>query len=150
MPTGDRPIGYWLKHLHDLIDAQFDAMLADLGVGRRHWQVLQTLSGGAHTRHEIEQALAPFWSDGGPGMDELLTGPQGLITRGEVVEGPDGGLRLSDLGRGTHAGVVGRVGQTRDRLLTGLTPEQYVETVRVLSVMAANLEPSHAPGVNGS
>ena len=48
--TGDgRPIGYWLKHLDRLIEATFDRTLADVGLGRRHWQTLNTLAGGPAT-----------------------------------------------------------------------------------------------------
>ncbi|GAB4002994.1 hypothetical protein GCM10029992_42960 [Glycomyces albus] len=44
-----KPIGYWLKHLHNLMERQFEAALADLDMGRRHWQVLNVLYGGART-----------------------------------------------------------------------------------------------------
>lgn len=140
MDADTRPIGYWLKHLHNLIEAQFDAMMSDLGLGRRHWQTLNLLSGTAHTRTQIELALAPFWPDRVPDLDALLDGPDGLTTRGWVGEVPDNALALTEQGRIAYATIAARVGQTRGQLLQGLTPEQYVETVRILAVMAANIE----------
>lgn len=143
----DRPIGYWLKHLHNLIEAQFDATLTDLGLGRRHWQILNLLSGAAQTRAQIEQALAPFWQAPAPALDAILDGREGLVTRGWVAYKAHGAagaagdaLALTEQGRTAYSGVAARVGETRGRLVRGLTAEQYAETVRILSVMAGNLE----------
>ncbi|MFU8851531.1 MarR family winged helix-turn-helix transcriptional regulator [Micromonospora sp. SL1-18] len=139
MSSTDKPIGYWLKHLHNLIDEQFDATLGDLGLDRRQWQILNVLSRAARSRDEIEQALAPFWPDGVPQLGAILDGADGLVTRGWV--GYDGDtITLTEQGRAAHRTAAERVGETRQLLLRGLTPEQYAETVRILSVMAGNIE----------
>ncbi|MET8013919.1 hypothetical protein ABZU86_18885 [Streptomyces sp. NPDC005271] len=52
----------------------------------------------------------------------------------------DGPYALTPLGADGHAAVAERIGVTRRRLMDGMTDEQYTETVRVLSRMAANLE----------
>ncbi|RQW84059.1 MarR family transcriptional regulator [Micromonospora globispora] len=135
----DKPIGYWLKHLHNLIDEQFDATLGDLGLDRRQWQILNVLSGATRSRGEMEQALAPFWPDGVPQLEAALDGADGLVTRGWVGYDADA-LTLTEQGRAAHGAAAERVGETRLLLLRGLTPEQYAETVRILSVMADNLE----------
>jgi hypothetical protein len=148
----DKPIGYWLKHLHNLIEAQFDATLADLGLGRRQWQVLNMLSGLAQTRAEVERGLAPFWQDAGPQLDAILDGPDGLVTRRWVADDAAGdALVLTEQGRTGHRSVAGRVGETRATVLQGLTTQQYTDTVRILSVMAGNIEsalakPAAGPG----
>ncbi|RZU73643.1 hypothetical protein EV384_2060 [Micromonospora kangleipakensis] len=139
MSGTDKPIGYWLKHLHNLIEEQFDATLGDLGLDRRQWQILNLLSRGARSRGEVEQALAPFWPDGVPELDAALNGADGLVTRGWVGYDADA-LTLTEQGRAAHRTAADRVGETRRLLLRGLTPEQYAETVRILSVMAGNLE----------
>jgi hypothetical protein len=41
-----RPIGYWLKRLDRAIEDGFDRDLASWSLTRRHWQILNTLSGG--------------------------------------------------------------------------------------------------------
>jgi hypothetical protein len=39
----NKPIGYWPTTLDRLIDEYFDRALADQGVQRRHWQILNIL-----------------------------------------------------------------------------------------------------------
>lgn len=138
MSVPARPLGYWLKHLDNLLDQHFEATLADLGVSRREWQVLNTLAdGGPVGRAGLSDALAPFWTEGGPTLDEVL----GRLTAREwIPAGPDERLALTDEGRAAHAEARARVRTTRATLLTGLTGEQYTQTVRVLSVMAGNVE----------
>jgi hypothetical protein len=145
----EKPIGYWLKHLHNLIDEQFDATLGDLSIDRRRWQILNLLSGATPRRGEIEQALAPFWPDGVPELDAALDGPDGLVMRGWVGYDADA-LTLTEQGRAAYGTAAERVGETRRLLLRGLTREQYAETVRILSVMAGNLEASLVGRAAGS
>ncbi|WP_422745609.1 hypothetical protein ACN27B_15320 [Micromonospora sp. WMMD754] len=148
MSDADKPIGYWLKHLHNLIEEQFDATLGDLGLDRRQWQILNVLSGAARSRGEIEQALAPFWPDGVPRLEAALDGADGLVARGWA--GYDGDtFSLTEEGARHTATAAERVGETRRLLLRGLTPEQYAETVRTLSVMAGNLEAALARRADG-
>lgn len=137
----EMPIGYWLKRLHDLIEMTFEATLADLGLSRRHWQILNLLSETTRTRAEIEEALAPFWQEGTSRLDESLDGKDGLVTRGWVRHdtGSDH-LILTDHGRTAYGRAAARVAEVRRQLAAGVTPEQYAETVRILSVMAGNLE----------
>ncbi|WP_221179316.1 MarR family winged helix-turn-helix transcriptional regulator [Streptomyces botrytidirepellens] len=135
-----KPLGYWLKHLHNLLDKQFDATLADVGLGRRHWQILNTLARGEATRDELTAALAPFLSPGEPDLDGVL---EDVTARGWTRPGlpPEGNLlSLADEGRAAHADIAARVDATRAAVLKGLTPGQYAETVRILSVMAGNVE----------
>ncbi|WP_067172411.1 hypothetical protein [Microtetraspora niveoalba] len=134
-----KPIGYWLKHLHNLLEKQFDATLADLGLGRRHWQILNTLARGEATRDELAAALAPFWTQGEPDLERVL---EDVTARGWTRPGRSQRnlLALSDEGRAAHAHIAARVDATRAAVLKDLTPEQYAETVRILSVMAGNVE----------
>lgn len=130
-----KPIGYWLKHLDNLLDEQFAATLAGLGVSRRDWQVLNTLSRGPAARQDLEAALAPFWATGEQDLARVL---DGLHERGWTTAGEP--LALTDDGRDAHADLAQRIDETRGTLLNGLTREQYGETVRILSVMATNVE----------
>ncbi|MEV7012199.1 MarR family winged helix-turn-helix transcriptional regulator [Streptosporangium sp. NPDC051022] len=135
-----KPIGYWLKHLHNLLERQLDVTLADLGLGRRHWQILNTLARGEATRDELRAALAPFWTPGEPDLDRVL---EDVTARGWTRPGhsPEGNLlALADEGRAAHADIAVRVDATRAAVLRDLTSEQYTETVRILSVMAGNVE----------
>ena len=62
----DRPIGYWLKEVDRLIEADFARLLAEENLTRRHWQVLNALASGAGSQAEIDHALAPFRSEHEP------------------------------------------------------------------------------------
>lgn len=134
-----KPIGYWLKHLDNLLEQQFQAALEDLALGRRHWQVLNVLYGGACFFTELERELSPFWDEEGPDLEAVLHGEDGLIPRGwirrsELMVG------LSHEGYEAYQKVAWRVEETREIVMTGLSAEQYAETIRVLSTMASNIE----------
>ncbi|WP_460061959.1 MarR family winged helix-turn-helix transcriptional regulator [Streptomyces sp. YKOK-I1] len=136
-----RPIGYWLKHLDNLLEQHFDATLSGLGVSRREWQVLNMLNtlaaAGPVGRAGLTDALAPFRTGGGPTLDEVLAR---LTARHWIHADADGHLALTDAARAAHTRLRAGVEATRATLLTGLSGEQYTETVRVLSVMAGNVE----------
>ncbi|WP_432108101.1 MarR family winged helix-turn-helix transcriptional regulator [Streptomyces sp. AA1529] len=142
-----KPIGYWLKHLDNLLERQFDATLADLDIGRRHWQLLNTLSRGPASREELTRALAPFWQAGATEPAEVLDGPgNSLAARGWTATGGQR-IHLTAEGRAAHARIADRIAHSRRTVLGELTPEQYTATVRTLSVMAANVEADLASGV---
>ncbi|MGY0063083.1 MarR family winged helix-turn-helix transcriptional regulator [Streptomyces sp. LZ34] len=133
-----KPIGYWLKHLDGLIEADFERALSDSGLVRRHWQVLNTLSAGPKGPGELAEALRPFWGEGAIALDEVL---DGLGRRGWVArEGAEGAYALTPPGVEGHAAVAERIGAARQRVTGGVTDEEYLATVGVLRRMAENLE----------
>ncbi|HET6634711.1 MAG TPA: MarR family transcriptional regulator [Streptomyces sp.] len=134
--TDNRPIGYWLRHLHNLLEEQFEATLGDLGLGRREWQVLHTLTEGPRTTAALRDALAPFAAEEESDVDGVLAG---LRARG-WVRSEESDVALTEAGRSGHDEAAARVGETRKALLNGRTGQQYTDTVRVLSTMAANVE----------
>jgi len=108
-PGAQRPIGFWLKLVDGLIDAGFEALLAEQQFTRRHWQVLNLLSQGAATVAQIDAQLAPFLTAGDattrPVVDDLQR--RGLV---EWVDGERASLTLqgtaahADLGRKVAGG----------------------------------------------
>lgn len=140
MTSQRKPIGYWLKHLDTLINVHFDRTLADFEIGRRHWQVLNTLAGGPRSGQELEAALAPFWEEGAVTLAEVL---DDLTSRGWV--GHSNGLSLTDAGTRAHSHVAARIGEAREMMLGGLTADDYLRTVEVLERMSSNVEAALAP-----
>ncbi|GAA3879675.1 MarR family winged helix-turn-helix transcriptional regulator [Streptomyces sedi] len=134
----ERPIGYWLKHLHNLLEDQLETTLAEHSVSRRHWQVLNSLAREPHDEAALSAALAPFWDEGVPALGTLL----GELTgRGWVAQGRGGGpFALTEQGRAVHGELTRQVQRTRAQLLTGVSPDQYTDVVRTLAVMARNVE----------
>ena len=105
-------------------------------VSRREWQLVNTLSGGVCTRDELDQALAPFWAAEESGLRDSLAH---LTARGWINESGDA-VTLTEDGTAAHAELSRRINETRGVVLQGLGPEQYGETVRILTVMAGNVE----------
>ncbi|WP_020576730.1 MarR family winged helix-turn-helix transcriptional regulator [Actinopolymorpha alba] len=133
----ERPIGYWLKHLHRLIEAAFDDALAHEGLSRRHWQALNVLHRSAADVSVLAHALEPFWTEGALTLEEVI---DDLQRRGWIAQDAVRSYRLTPDGTATHTNVAGRIEVVRTRMLDGLTPQDYEETLRVLRRMADNLE----------
>jgi hypothetical protein len=51
-----------------------------------------------------------------------------------------GVFALTPAGVAAHVELARRVDRSRAAVISGLTPDQYSETVRILSVVAANVE----------
>lgn len=132
-----QPIGYWLKHVDRLIEAMFDHTLADFGLGRRHWQTLNVLAAGAQPETALADAMAPFWGDaGGPTRAVVL---RDLVRRGWIVS-DDMRYSLTPSGESAHRQIAERVQRARQRATTGLSAEEYANTLDTLERIAANLE----------
>lgn len=134
--AGFRPIGYWLKRVHELIEASFDQLLEEAGVGRRHWQVLNSLAAdGPLELAELEAALKPFLSAEEPSLAPVL---DDLVQR-EWVTSNDA-FALTAEGTSAHAQLLERVTENRQRLTAGISPAEYQSVVDLLAKMAGNLE----------
>ena len=132
--AAQRPIGYWLKELDRLINARFEDDLSAAGLTRRHWQMLNSLAEGPRPAVEVREGLAPFWNDSSEWDIQLAH----LVDRGDIAD-DSGTLVLTETGHTTHQQAFGLIGKRRRAMLDGITDEQYIETVRLLEKMAANM-----------
>jgi hypothetical protein len=133
--TEQRPIGWWVKHLDDLLEQVVDRSLAADGLTRRHWQVLHALSFGSMDERDVRDVLAPF---GGPVDAGSVVAD--LTARGWVTRGEDGRFGHSGAGRAAEERLFGRITQLRRAVTDGLSAEEYERTVTALERMAANVE----------
>lgn len=130
------PIGYWLKRLDGAIDGALATTLAAEGLVRRHWQTMNFLHEQPTDGPGLAEALRPFQAQGGITLDEVV---RDLERRALIVD--DGGLyTLTAAGKAARAKIAERVDLTRNQLLEGVAPEEYLATVQVLQRMTANLE----------
>ncbi|MEU2948869.1 MarR family winged helix-turn-helix transcriptional regulator [Nocardiopsis alba] len=131
----DLPIGYWLKHLDRLLENDLDRTLAEESLGRRRWQVLNSLRNEPGTVAELDRRLSPFLDE-----DESTVAPEveALRSRG-WVSGRDP-LETTPEGDRIHDALLERVREARERLTEGISDEEYRITVDVLERMSANLE----------
>jgi hypothetical protein len=131
----DRPIGYWLKKLDGLIDAEFERQLGEASLSRRQWQVLNLIEDGPRSVPELESELKPFLREVLDFGDAL----SGLVTRG-WVDSTDNIMGLTETGRAQFGLLKARVAELRQALTAGISAEEYQATIDVLARMAVNLE----------
>ncbi|MFE3451725.1 MarR family winged helix-turn-helix transcriptional regulator [Nonomuraea sp. NPDC059194] len=134
MRNVDRPIGYWVKHLHELIEGSLDDLLAVEGVTRRHWQVMNVLARRARSVADLDAELSPFLSDEEPSLRPYVEQlrEKGWLETGEPVA-------LTEEGRRAHAVLLDRISAGRTKVTEGIDPEEYTSTIDVLTRMSANL-----------
>ena len=132
----NKPIGYWLTTLDRLIDEYFDRALADQGVQRRYWQILNILQASPAPDAEIAAALGPFWAEGAITPSEVLDD----LTRRGWITGHEP-RQLTQDGQAALDAIRERT-SLREKIMAGLTAEQCTQTVAVLEQMAANLTPA--------
>jgi DNA-binding MarR family transcriptional regulator len=131
----DLPIGYWLKHLDRLIENDFDRVLASEELGRRHWQVLNSLHTDPGTIADLDRRLAPFLEEN----EYTVTPVVDHLRRRGWVEGLVA-LELTPAGESAHESLFAKVQDARRRISRGISDEEYRITVDVLERMSANLE----------
>ncbi|MET8847119.1 MarR family winged helix-turn-helix transcriptional regulator [Amycolatopsis sp. NPDC004625] len=129
-----KPLGWWLRHLHELFESSMAHTLEAESLTRRHWQVLNTIALGARTPEQVDAAMAPFVISEGPMAPKVAD----LRARGWVAE--DGTLTAE--GREAHARVEGRIKAFRTKSFEGISDDDYRTTIRTLERCAANLEPA--------
>jgi DNA-binding MarR family transcriptional regulator len=133
----ERHIGYWLKHVDRLIEDAAERTFTEEGITRRHWQVLNVLRKSPRDTATLTEALAPFWGPDAIGLTEVTAD---LTARGWLTE-TDGRYQLTESGEAAHTTVEKKVQAIRETSQTGLTADDYHQTVHTLRRMAANLTP---------
>lgn len=131
-----RPIGFWLKLVDQLINEQFDGILDEHGVTRRQWQVMSLLSNGEASRVQLDDALAPFVS--GPEPESLDEELDELAASG-WVELRAAVFALTERGQTSFDRLSVVVDRSRDVLAEDISAEEYNGTLGVLERMARNL-----------
>jgi DNA-binding MarR family transcriptional regulator len=122
-----RPLGYWLVHIHEQMETNFERLLADDALTRRHWQALNTIAAKPSSIAEIEQALAHFRDDVRPLVEDFAN--RGWVT---------GEYELTPAGRAAYDRIAGRVRGERAKLLTGISDEEYATLMNLLERISAN------------
>ena len=129
-----RPIGYWLKLLDNLIEKQFATTLDEHGVTRRQWQLLNVLARSNASIEQLDEAIAPFL-DGAESAAEHLS----ELIESAWVDATADGYELTDRGRTAFSTLAEVVGKQRAAVAQGIDEGEYAATVGVLERMARNL-----------
>jgi DNA-binding MarR family transcriptional regulator len=116
----ERPIGYWLKKLDRLIDAQFERQLGEAKLSRRQWQLLNLLEDGPRSVPDLQTELEPFLQDA---PDEQLSDAlSGFVTRG-WADSQDIIVTLTETGQAQFGLVKAKVAEVRQALMIGISGE---------------------------
>ncbi len=133
-----KPIGYWLNRTDQALTASMNSVLADFGLTRLGWQVLNAVEDDPQvTDADLPGALAVDADSEALAAAVLAVLADGWVTR----PGP-GRLALTDDGRLRAAEVARRVAAFRAASAAGITREEYVTAVTVLERMTHNLTAS--------
>jgi len=132
--TDQRPIGYWLKLVDNLIERQFAETLDEHGVTRRQWQLLNVLARGAATVEQLDEAVRPFVTDGDSSAEHLSE-----LIDSAWVSSTAAGYEMTERGFTAFGTLSEVVAQQRTIVGQGISEAQYTETVSVLEQMARNL-----------
>ncbi|MGW1992121.1 MarR family winged helix-turn-helix transcriptional regulator [Embleya sp. NPDC001921] len=131
-----KPIGYWLNRTDKAITASMDSMVAEFGLTRLAWQVLNVVEGDPRaTDADVRTVLAA-----NADVADLTAAVEAVLADGWVSRPAPSRLALTDDGRARLAEVAERVGTFRELSTAGITDEEYRIAVTVLERMTRNLE----------
>lgn len=133
---GERPIGFWLRLVDNLIDERFATTLDEHGVTRLQWQLLNVLARGSATLEALTQALQPFVAT--TGDEAALEQLSELIDSGWVDATPSG-YEITERGRGALERLTSVVAEQRTSMTVGVTEIDYLTTVATLERLARNM-----------
>ncbi|WP_084523870.1 MarR family winged helix-turn-helix transcriptional regulator [Nocardia inohanensis] len=137
MDATRKPLGYWLMHIHNGLEANFAALLESKGVVRRQWQIMNTLARGPLTPAGLDEALAPFLNEQHPTVAEFV---EPLVRRGWLTADPAGAYTLTGDGRTEYRSLAARIDAERAATIDGLSPGDYNTLIDQLRRIAANVD----------
>lgn len=136
-----KPIGYWLNRTDQALTGHMDRMLAEFGLTRLAWQVLNAVQDATETTDdEVLQILAA-----NADVPVLTAAIDTTLTGGWASRPAPGRLALTPQGVRRLARVAERVEMFRALSMTGISLDEYRTAVSVLERMTRNLETTTAP-----
>jgi DNA-binding MarR family transcriptional regulator len=138
----DRPteqlLSYWLNMVDTLLTTRVNESLAEHGLTRAQWQLMNALTSRPQSTEELGHALPATvaGTDEGPGtvqehLDELVESGW-LVVEGDLYT-------LTSTGRTSGERVAAVVEEMRADITEGLDEEQYETVMTALQTMARNL-----------
>jgi hypothetical protein len=131
-----KPIGYWLNRTDKALTHYMNGMLAEFGLTRIGWQVLNVIQDTPDvTDTEVLSTLAA-----NADTARLTAAIDTVLTHDWASRPAPGRLALSPEGAQHLARVAKRVDAFRELSTTGISPDEYRTAVSVLKRMTRNLE----------
>ncbi|MFC7401435.1 MarR family winged helix-turn-helix transcriptional regulator [Citricoccus sp. GCM10030269] len=142
-PESDHPhekmLSYWINLVDTLLTTRVNESLAEHGLTRTQWQLMNSLTTRPQTTEELGQTLAPAaenTAEDGPStvtehLDELVESGW-LVVEGNLYT-------LTSTGHTSGERVAAVVEEMRAEITEGIDDEQYRMVVSALQTMARNL-----------
>ncbi|MBU3064809.1 hypothetical protein KO481_25180 [Nocardia sp. NEAU-G5] len=132
-----RPLGYWVKHIHNRLEHNLAAQLREFSLDRREWQVLNTVAHGPIDADGINRALEPFFI-----TDEAAAASHttALSERGLMLRDQAGRYLLTSAGEALHGRAADRIHDGRLATTRGITPEEYAQLLDLLRRVSENVD----------
>ncbi|NUL44666.1 winged helix-turn-helix transcriptional regulator [Cellulosimicrobium funkei] len=141
-PT-EQMLSYWINLVDTLLTTRVNESLAEHGLTRAQWQLMNTLTARPQTTEELSQSLAPAAATTEEGPRTVEEHLDELVESGWLVS--EGGMyTLTSTGRTSGERVAAVVEELRAEITEGLDEGQYEMAVEALKTMARNLGWEHA------
>ncbi|GAA2273255.1 hypothetical protein GCM10010149_14270 [Nonomuraea roseoviolacea subsp. roseoviolacea] len=163
-----KPIGYWLNRADQALTRHMNGMLAEFGLTRLAWQVLNVVQDGSRVTEIADAVRGGSWVAGRPGAAvrdapdvadaevvsvlaanadaaALAAAIDAVLADGWAARPAPGRLALTPEGARRLERVAERVGAFRELSMSGISLDEYRTAVSVLERMTANLEPAPDP-----
>lgn len=134
----EQPMGYWTGAANESIVGHINDRLATLGIAQPHWWAIYRV--GADERGLSREELIRLITEVRPYVDASVLSPavDELARWGWLAERV-GLLTLTTEGEGVRTRLLNEViPEALDQVRSGVTDEEYAQTVRVLRRMIAN------------
>lgn len=141
-PVSDRPteqlLSYWLNMVDTLLTTRVNESLAEHGLTRAQWQLMNALTSRPQSTEELGHALPAVVSGADEGPRTVTEHLDELVESGWLVV--EGDLyTLTSTGRTSGERVAAVVEEMRADITEGLDEEQYETVMTALQTMARNL-----------
>ncbi|XSG76265.1 MarR family winged helix-turn-helix transcriptional regulator [Herpetosiphon llansteffanensis] len=146
MNEQQKPIGYWLKEADQAITACLDRAMAQFGLSRLAWQLLNIVQQQQPVRLDSVSTISAVLADHANLRTTLaaliehhwltIVTQQADVLACELTIDPAAQARFADVTRLVH--------QQRAQLMQQITPEAYQTTLNVLAQLIKNAEASNA------
>lgn len=136
--SAEQMLSYWITLVDSLLTSRVNESLAEHGLTRAQWQLMNSLTDRPQTGEELGGALAPSaaHSEDGPRtleehLDELVESGW-IVTEGELYT-------LTSTGRVSGERVAAVVEELRAEITEGISDQEYDVVVGSLRTIAQNL-----------
>lgn len=137
--SNEQMLSYWITLVDSLLTGRVNESLAEHGLTRAQWQLMNALTERPQTTEELGGSLTPAaaGSEEGPRtveehLDELVESGW-LVAEGELYT-------LTSTGRTAGERVAAVVEELRAEITQGISEEQYQVVVESLQTIAGNLD----------